>query len=49
MQNIDVQYAYALTSGKSASILLKTSDDKKAEKIIEKTHKFYSEEEIYSL
>ena len=48
-QNIDVQYAYALTSGKSASILLKTSDDKKAEKIIEKTHKFYSEEEIYSL
>ena len=48
-QNIDVQYAYALTSGKSASILLKTSDDKIAEKIIEKTHKFYSEEEIYSL
>ena len=48
-QNIDVQYAYALTSGKSASILLKTSDDKTAEKIIEKTHKFYSEEEIYSL
>ena len=34
-QNIDVQYAYALTSGKSASILLKTSDDAKAEKIIE--------------
>ena len=32
-QNIDVQYAYALTSGKSASILLKTSDDKNAEKI----------------
>ena len=48
-QNIDVQYAYALTSGKSASILLKTSDDKKAETIIGKTHKFYSEEEIYSL
>ena len=48
-QNIDVQYAYALTSGKSASILLKTSDDKNAEKIIEKTHKFYSEEEIHSL
>ena len=48
-QNIDVQYAYALTSGKSASILLKTSDDAKAEKIIEKSHSFYSEEEIKSL
>ena len=48
-EKIDVQYAYALTSGKSASILLKTSNDTTAEKIIEKTHKFYSEEEIKSL
>ena len=48
-QNIDVQYAYALTSGKSASILLKTSNDKVAEGIIAKTHAFYSEDEIKSL
>ena len=48
-QKIDVQYAYALTSGKSASILLKTTDDEKAEKIIAKSHTFYSEDEIKSL
>lgn len=48
-EKIDVQYVYALTSGKSASILLKTLDDKKAEAIIGKNYKFYSEEEIYSL
>lgn len=48
-EKIDVQYVYALTSGKQASILLKTLDDKKAEKIIGKNYKFYSEEEIYSL
>ncbi len=48
-EKIDVQYVYALTSGKQASILLKTSDDKKAEEIIAKNYSFYSEEEIYSL
>ena len=48
-QKIDVQYAYALTSGKSASILLKTTDDIAAEKIIAKSHSFYSEDEIKSL
>ena len=48
-EKIDVQYVYALTSGKEASILLKTLDDEKAEKIIGKNYKFYSEEEIYSL
>ena len=48
-EKIDVQYVYALTSGKQASILLKTLDDKKAEKIIGKNYEFYSEEEIYSL
>ena len=47
--DIDVQYVYALTSGKQASILLKTLDDKKAEKILEKNYEFYTEEEIYSL
>ncbi|MCR4874716.1 MAG: amino acid-binding protein [Clostridia bacterium] len=46
---IDVQYAYSLTSGKEAAILLKTLDDKKAEKIIAKNHSFYTEEEIYNL
>ncbi len=46
---IDVQYAYSLTSGKEAAILLKTLDDKKAEKIIDKNHSFYTEEEIYNL
>ena len=48
-EKIDVQYVYALTSGKQASILLKTLDDKKAEKILEKNYEFYTEEEIYSL
>ena len=46
---IDVQYVYALTSGKQASILLKTSDDKAAESIIAKNYSFYSEEEIEKL
>lgn len=46
---IDVQYAYSLTSGKEAAILLKTLDDKKAEKIIAKNHSFYTEEEIQKL
>lgn len=46
---IDVQYAYSLTSGKEAAILLKTLDDKKAEKIIAKNHSFYTEEEIQNL
>ena len=48
-EKIDVQYVYALTSGKQASIILKTLDDKKAEKILEKNYEFYTEEEIYSL
>ncbi len=47
--NIDVQYVYALTSGKQASILIKTLDDKKAEKIIAKNYSFYSEDEIKTL
>ncbi len=48
-EKIDVQYVYALTSGKHASILLKTLDDKKAEQIIAKNYCFYTEEEIYNL
>ena len=48
-EKIDVQYVYALTSGKQASILLKTLDDKKADNILEKNYEFYTEEEIYSL
>ncbi|MBE5763641.1 MAG: amino acid-binding protein [Clostridiales bacterium] len=47
--DIDVQYVYALTSGKQASILIKTLDDKKAEKIIAKNYSFYSEDEIKTL
>lgn len=47
--DIDVQYVYALTSGKLASILIKTLDDKKAEKIIAKNYNFYSQEEINNL
>ena len=47
--DIDVQYVYALTSGKQASILIKTLDDKKAEKIIAKNYSFYSEDEIKNL
>lgn len=48
-EDIDVQYVYALTSGKQASILIKTLDDKKAEKIIAKNYSFYSEDEIKTL
>ena len=47
--DIDVQYVYALTSGKLASILIKTLDEKKAEKIIAKNYNFYSQEEINNL
>ena len=48
-EKIDVQYVYALTSGKQAAILFKTSDDKKAESIISKNYGFYSEDEINNL
>ena len=48
-EDVDVQYVYALTSGKEAAILIKTLDDKKAEKIIAKNHSFYSQEEINNL
>ena len=48
-EQIDVQYVYALTSGKQASILLKTVDDAKAEEIIAKNYSFYTEGEIYNL
>ena len=48
-KGINVEYAYALTSGDNASILMKTSNDEMASKIIKEKYGFCEAEEIYNM
>lgn len=46
---LDIKYMYALTSGNDASIVIKTSDNEKAEKIISEKYQLLSAVEVYNM
>lgn len=48
-QNIDIRYMYALTSGNDASIVIKTSDNEKAEKLLQSEYELLSAVEVYNM
>lgn len=48
-QNIDIRYMYALTSGNDASIVIKTSDNEQAEKLLESEYEILSAVDVYNM
>ena len=49
MENgLDIRYMYALTSGKNASIILKTSDNDKAEDVLGEKYELLNPAEVYN-
>lgn len=47
--NIDIKYMYALTSGEDAAIVIRTSDNEKAEKILSSEHTLLSAVDVYNM
>lgn len=45
---LDIRYMYALTSGKDASIILKTSDNEKAEDVLGEKYELLNPAEVYN-
>lgn len=48
-EGVDISYLYALTSGDNAAIVLKTSDNDKAEGVLSKEYTLMSAVEVYNL
>lgn len=48
-EGVDISYLYALTSGDNAAIVLKTSDNDKAEAVLSKEYTLMSAVEVYNL
>lgn len=48
-EGVDISYLYALTSGDNAAIVLKTSDNDKAEEVLSKEYTLMSAVEVYNL
>lgn len=48
-EGVDISYLYALTSGDNAAIVLKTSDNDKAESVLSKDYTLMSAVEVYNL
>ena len=47
--NIDIKYMYALTSGEDAAIVIRTSDNEKAEKVLSGEHTLLSAVDVYNM
>lgn len=48
-EGVDISYLYALTSGDNAAIVLKTSDNEKAESVLSGEYTLMSAVEVYNL
>ena len=46
---IDIKYMYALTSGENAAIVIKTSDNDKAEAVLSGEHELLSAVDVYNM
>jgi len=46
---IDIKYMYALTSGENAAIVMKTSDNEKAQTVLSSEHELLSAVEVYNM
>ncbi len=46
---LDIKYMYALMSGENASIVIKTSDDEKAQKVLGEKYELLSAVEVYNM
>ncbi len=47
--NIDIKYMYALTSGENAAIVIRTSDNEKAEELLSREHTLLSAVDVYNM
>ena len=47
--SIDIRYMYALTSGSNAAIVIKTSDNEKAEDVISPEYELLSAVDVYNM
>ena len=46
---LDIRYMYALTSGENAAIILKTSDNEKAQEVLSEKYEFLHAAEVYNM